>query len=202
MRLRDLRIATTLALLLVGLALNDGYAQDGNAVGGSAESAEDGNALGGVEVTLTADPSINDTTRDEDGVYTIKVPASLEKFSLVFSKIGYLDTQDPDVPNGEQQQKRPIARMTPESSLNLLVREDVSAVGEIASTSIKAVRVGVEMEDWVLFRSARTNLVLLQRSISDFVGGIDEPVSGELETTLVRVQGVLEDTRPFVESTN
>jgi len=136
---------------------------DGKAVGGSAYSdTPGGGPLGGVQVSVAQDPKVVDQTRQEDGVFTLKVPSTVKQFDLLYQKVGYLDSHDFNITNSKDQQKRPVARMTPNNSIEGLPPEKLQI---LVDTSITAMRRGRTAGIPPLQRSGKSNLETLQENI-------------------------------------
>ncbi|MBZ5672017.1 MAG: hypothetical protein LAO04_20125 [Acidobacteriia bacterium] len=137
-------------------------AEDGNAIGGSARSADTDAPLEDVDVSVVKQAGVRDQTRAPDGLYTLKVPASLKAFDLLYKKAGYLDSYDPEVLNDKQQQKRPIARMTPVSSISKL---GSNILVKLVNDAIAAMKRGAAMRADSLTESGAANLKVLEKNL-------------------------------------
>lgn len=166
------KILNALWILLLACVASSAHGVDGNALGGSAYSdTPGGGPLGGVQVNVAQDSKIVDQTRSEDGVYTLKVPLNVKQFDLLYQKAGYLDSHDFNITNSQDQQKRPVARMTPKSSIGALPHEKLQT---LVDTSIAAMRRGRTADIPPLQRSGRSNLETLQENIKPSTPALTE----------------------------
>jgi hypothetical protein len=158
--LRRILLANWCAFLCFGIST--AKAQDGNAVGGSVRSAETEKPLEDVGVTVVNAQNVQDQTRKEDGVYTLKVPASIKSFDILYQKAGYLDATDRDVSNNQTQQKRPIVRLTPVNAIKSL---PVDALRRLLQDSKASRDRGLLTKEKILEESGKKNLAILLDNI-------------------------------------
>lgn len=134
-------------------------------MGSSTRSVSNNSPLGGVRVSVVQKPGVNDQTRDEDGVYTMKVPTSIKYFDLIYEKVGYLDAHDLNIPNNKDQQKRPIVHMTPDNPGILPPTVRKMFVTEAITDAVARIRRGKETNASTLVESRKKNLMILQRHV-------------------------------------
>jgi hypothetical protein len=162
MDVRRVLLIFSIGIFLILWGTPKSQAQDGNAVGSSVRSADKNLPMNEVEVTVVQDRRIQDKTRGDDGVYTLKVPTSLTEFDILYHKDGYLDSMDLGIQNSQPQQKRPIARMTSVSALGLLPNSDLQ---NLINSSIAAIKRGKNKGSTPLVESGKKNLELLRSHI-------------------------------------
>jgi hypothetical protein len=152
-------------LVFIALCVWPAAAQDGNAVGSSVRDASSKQPLDIVTVSVVQDSHVQDTTRQGDGAYILKVPISLGRFDILFTKAGYLDWVDLDVPNKQGQQKRPIVYMIRKTQVKQLAQKELGDLADQAQKVIKRARDAPAPVKKVLLNSAKGNLDVIQASI-------------------------------------
>lgn len=158
---RPLRKIVVGLLPLMLLGAQAAYGIQDNAVGGSVWSRADEKPLAGVTVVLAQNEEIKDTTREQDGVYVLRVPRSMKSLHLVFKHPTHMPVTRPNLQNEESQQKVKIVKMASSDSSAIRQFDDavIQQLISDAKSDISRTASGGDVPLWEAGTSTLTSLL-------------------------------------------
>ncbi|SRR5258707_11294838 len=165
MDIRALSLRATLLLYLLSWNVPTIIAEDSNAVAGSAWDRGSRKPLEKVKVEIFQDQKVLDYTREEDGAFVLKVPVSIRRFDIQYSKAGYLNAWDLAVTNNQDQQKRPIAKLRPKSQIKDLSPEELKGLLQDAASALDRAQEVDRPEGKLMLGAAKENIQMIMENV-------------------------------------